>query len=244
MVKQPLVGVLSTMKAPLLHLLLKSLYKENVNNVCVIADEKQSGIKDQRIWTERTRGAFDSLGYGLYDFASNGLPCYLVKHHNGDDCLSLLERLQPAVLINGGTPRKLSASILDSPTQGVINVHPGVLPKYRGACCVEWAILNDDPVGNTAHFMTKGYDEGPIIDTELCHFTQDDDYVSMRVQVYNRSIALMARTVGRVLKTEMTIADGIPQSDGEFFRPLNEAQMEEVIEKVRSQKYAYMLDVK
>lgn len=240
MSKPPLVGVLTTLTAPLLPLLLRSLYEEGVTNLCVIADEKQLGVKDQRIWAERTRGAFDSLGIGIYDFASSGLSCYLVKNHNGEDCLSLLERVQPVVLINGGTPRKLSAPILDFPSQGVVNVHPGILPKYRGSSCVEWAILNDDPVGNTAHFMTEGYDEGPIIATELCNFTPDDDYVSMRVQVYRRSIAMMARTVAQVLRTGMTPADGITQSEGEFFSPVNEAQMQEVIEKIRSHSYAHM----
>jgi methionyl-tRNA formyltransferase len=240
MSRQPLVGVLTTLTAPLLPLLLRSLYEEGVTNLCVIADEKPFAVKDQRIWTERTSGAFDSLGIGIYGFASNGLPCYLVKNHNGNDCFALLKRVRPAVLINGGTPRKLAAPILGFPTQGVINVHPGVLPKYRGSSCVEWSILNDDPVGNTAHFMTEGYDEGPIIDTELCSFTPDDDYVSIRVQVYRRSIAMMARTVARVLRTEMTPADGIPQSDGEFYRPVTEAQMQEVIEKVHSRSYAHM----
>lgn len=244
MPKQPLVGVLTTLTAPLLPLLLRSLYEEGLTNICVIVDEKQPGAKDQRIWMERTRGAFDSLGYNLYDFASNGLPCYFVKHHNGDDCALLLKRLRPAILINGGTPRKLSASILEIPMQGVINVHPGVLPKYRGACCVEWAILNDDPVGNTAHFMTEGYDEGPIIDTELCSFTTDDDYVSMRVQVYRRSIAMMSRTASMILRTGMIPADGVPQIDGECFHPITEVQMQEVIEKIHSRRYAHMRYVK
>lgn len=237
---QPLVGLLTTLQAPLLPLLLRSLYEVGVTNLCVIADQKNFMLKDLKIWIERTGGAFDSGEIGLYDFASRGLPYYLVKHHNGDDCITLLERIQPAILINAGTPRKLTASILDFPKHGVINVHPGVLPKYRGACCVEWAILNDDPIGNTAHFMTPGYDEGPIIETELCRFTLDDDYVSMRVQVYRRSIAMMARTVARVLKMSMIPTDGISQCDGDFFPPITEEQMKEVIKKIDSRSYTHM----
>jgi methionyl-tRNA formyltransferase len=240
MTKQPLVGILTTMKAPLLPLLLQSLYQQGLSNLFVIADERNFSVKDQEIWMQRTGGAFDSLGIGIYDFSENTLPFYLVKNHNGDDCLALLKKMQPRLLINGGTPRKLARPILDFPKHGVINVHPGILPKYRGSCCVEWAILNDDPIGNTAHFMTEGYDEGPIIDTELCEFTSNDDYVSMRVQVYRRSISMMARTVERVLKSEMQPSDGIEQSGGEFFHPISSLEMVEVIKKIRSGLYAHI----
>jgi len=240
MTKKPLVGILTTMTAPLLPLLLRSLYQQGLSNLCVIADEKNFSAKDREIWIQRTGGAFDSLGVEIYDFSKNVLPFYLVKNHNGDDCLELLKKKQPALLINGGTPRKLTRPILDFPKYGVINVHPGILPKYRGSSCVEWAILNDDPIGNTAHFMTEGYDEGPIIDSEVCHFSSDDDYVSMRVEVYRRSISMMARTVVRVLRSGMQPSDGIKQSGGEFFRPISNVQLDEVVEKIRSGLYVHL----
>ena len=228
------------MSEPLLPHLLIALYEQGVNNLFVIADEKQPTVKDKRIWTERTRGAFDLVEIGIYDFAAQLLPFYLVKHHNSEGCLSLLRKLRPTVLINGGTPRKLATPILEIPKQGLINVHPGVLPKYRGSCCVEWAILNDDPVGLTAHFMTEGYDEGPIIEIEMCSFALDDDYVDIRVQVYRRWITIMARTVANILRTGMMPVDAVQQGDGSFFRPVSEAQMQQVISKVQSHSYLYM----
>lgn len=237
---QILVGVLSNLQAPLLPLLIRSLREEGINNICVIADKKVLSEKDQRIWIERTRGAFDSDGYSLYDFGLWRIPFYLVQSHNGDDCIQLLDRLRPEILINGGTPRKLEKPILEIPPLGVINVHPGLLPKYRGSCCVEWAILNDDPVGLTAHFMVEGYDEGPVIDTELCCFTLDDDYVSIREQVYRRSISMMARITRKVLKEKITGNDCIPQGNGFFFSPITKVQLQEVIDKIQTHAYKHM----
>ena len=71
---------------------------------------------------------------GIYDFAISATPFYFVNSHTGEDCLTLLEKLSPMLLINGGTPRKLTTKVIERSALGVINVHPGVLPKYRGSC--------------------------------------------------------------------------------------------------------------
>lgn len=234
------IGVLTTLSAPLLPLLLKSLQDEGVDDVCVIADQKLLSAKDQRIWSERTNGAFDSLGISLYDFGAGKLPFYLVQNHNGPDCMQLLEQIRPRLLINGGTPRKLGKQILEATPQGVLNVHPGLLPKYRGASCVEWAIYNDDEVGNTAHFMTEEYDAGPIIATEACSFSPNDDYVSMRVQVYRRAIAMMARTVRQLVDTGVTPAQGQQQGEGMLFSPIGDEEMKTVLDKIASATYCHM----
>ena len=47
--------------------------------------------------------------------------------------------------------------IIDSLKYGILNVHPGILPKYKGRTCVEWSIFNDDKVG-IAVGVTKGLD--------------------------------------------------------------------------------------
>lgn len=233
MLKQPLVGILTTLTSPLLPLLIKSLYEIGVTNLCIIADEKSFSLRDREIWLQRTGGLLDSPEIGIYDFSEKGLPFYLVKNHNGEDCLVLLKKLQPTILINGGTPRKLTLPILNLPKQGVINVHPGELPKYRGSNCVEWAILNNDLVANTAHFMTEEYDEGPIIDCELYEFTSKDNYISIRIHVYLRSVAMMAKTVAKVLEYKLKPADAIRQTNGNFFHPMSDLQIDKVIEKVR-----------
>lgn len=234
------VGILSTLTAPLLPLLLRTLYGEGVTNICVILDEKVRSEKDKRIWKERTGGAFDQLGISLYDFSANDLPVYLVKNHNDTDCIQLLKSLDVAVLVNGGTPRKLTSEVLNMPRQGVINVHPGILPKYRGSSCVEWAVINDEKIGNTAHFMAEGYDEGPIIQIDSYHFSQEDDYQSIRVKVYRESIGLMSRTVRHVLESGMSPSDGKLQGPGELFPPITDEKMKLVIRKINNKSYRYM----
>jgi methionyl-tRNA formyltransferase len=233
------VGVLSTLTHPLLPRLLQVLFKFRITGVCVLLDAKLYSKKDFRIWQERTQGAFDG-GPSLHDFTSHSLILCPVKSHNSEDCVELIKRLGISVLINGGTPRKLTSNVLRSVHQGVINVHPGVLPKYRGASCVEWAIFNDDRVGNTAHFMTEGYDEGPIIQTESYKFSPADTYPSIRVRVYQESLRLMGETVKKVLEQRLTPFNGKEQGTGQLFSPIPDEKMQEVLAKVAAKSYRYM----
>jgi len=233
------VGVLSTLTAPLLPRLLQALFESRIRGVCVLLDSKQQSEKDRRIWQERTEGAFAG-GPSLHDFTSHGLAIYAVRSHNDEECIDLIKRLDLSLLINGGTPRKLNSGMLKSVPQGVINVHPGVLPKYRGASCVEWAIYNDERVGNTAHFMADGYDEGPIIQIESYDFSHVDTYRSIRVKTYRESIRLMAETVKKVLHQRLTPDDGQIQGAGELFPPIPDEKMEQVLIKVAAKSYRYM----
>jgi len=234
------VGVLSTITAPLLPLLLKELYEKGVDDLVVLFDSRALGAKDLGIFQQRTRGAFDDLGVTLYDFAGRGLPFHFVRSHNGEDGIALARALDCALLINGGTPRKLGSEILGVPRQGVLNVHPGVLPKYRGASCVEWALYYDEEVGNTAHFMTEGYDEGPIVKVESYRFPRASDYVDIRVRVYREAQRLMAETVRDVLDRGLAPADLPPQPEGSLFRPIPDDKLQEAIRRIDDKSYRFL----
>lgn len=235
----PQVGILSTLTAPLLPRLLQSLIDVGITRICVLLDEKLLSNKDQMIWLKRTEGMFDG-GPSIYDFAPKGIAFYPVKNHNGDDCIRLIDRLGLLLLINGGTPRKLNSAVLGSVPRGVINVHPGILPKYRGSSCVEWSIFNDDRVGNTAHFMTEGYDEGPIIRSESYSFTYQDTYTSIRAKVYRESLRLMAESTTAVLDQGLTFSLAKEQGAGELFGPIPDEKMQIVLEKIITKTYCYM----
>lgn len=83
------------------------------------------------------------------------------------------------LLLNVDSPRKLSKMFLQIVGYDVLNVHAGVLPKYRGASCVEWAIFTNGPIGNTANFMVEDYDAGPIIAVEDYCFQIGSSYLDI-----------------------------------------------------------------
>ncbi len=55
--------------------------------------------------------------------------------------------------------------MLEMPTLGTLNAHPGLLPRYRGVDVVAWAVLNGDPVGVSVHLVDAGIDTGRICRT-------------------------------------------------------------------------------
>jgi methionyl-tRNA formyltransferase len=78
--------------------------------------------------------------------------------------LEIIDDLGPDLLIVVAFGQILKRALLDIPNFGVINIHASLLPKYRGAAPIQWAILNNDArTGLTAMRMEEGLDSGPIL---------------------------------------------------------------------------------
>lgn len=78
--------------------------------------------------------------------------------------LDKLRSMEPDLIIVASYGQILKKSLLDIPKYGCINVHPSLLPKYRGASPVQWTILNGKTnTGITFIKMTPGMDDGPIL---------------------------------------------------------------------------------
>lgn len=216
------IGFLTTLDNPLLpHFLLEA--HSACLNVFVICDKKKISEKDQAIWFERTAGLLDEGN--IYN---SSYPFYFVDNHNSDDALSLIDDLRLDCLFNAGTPRKLSKVLLDSVEHGVINVHPGVLPKYRGCSCVEWSLYNGDPVGNTAHFMNIEYDAGPIIEIETLDCIEGLSYIDIRVQLYTLGCKLAISVLKEVERRGLRPLDLPPQDEGRLWEPMPDHIFEEL----------------
>lgn len=237
------IGLLSSVTSPLLAPTISAMHRAGLFDLVLILDEKRDSEKDLLIWQERTGGYFEKqpdITPSLYAFTQHMPPSYFVANHNSAVSLELIRSLDIGVLVNAGTPRKLKSDILHAVPHGAINVHPGILPKYRGASCVEWAIYNGDQVGNTAHFMTEGYDEGPIIAVEGYHFPKDADYQLIRCLTYANGFHLAAKTVAKVLEQGI-IADQLePQKLGQYWKPIPPEKMTDVLRKIDARDYPYL----
>jgi methionyl-tRNA formyltransferase len=72
--------------------------------------------------------------------------------------------LRPDIIVVAAFGQILPAAILEIPPLGCINVHPSLLPRYRGAAPINWAIINGETrTGVTTYFMDEGMDTGPIL---------------------------------------------------------------------------------
>lgn len=78
--------------------------------------------------------------------------------------LESIKELGPDLIVTVAYGRILTKAVLDVPRYGCINVHASLLPKYRGAAPIQWALINGDPkTGITTMFMDEGMDTGDIL---------------------------------------------------------------------------------
>lgn len=215
--------------------MLKEMSVRGIKVDAVVLDNEIKA-HNKEIQEERTKGYF--LWPDFYDIEEYQVPVYLVRDHNGVLCESLLKELKPDVLINAGTPRKLEEHILAIPTRGVVNVHPGKLPDYRGSMAPEWAILHGEPIVMTCHFMTKFYDEGPIICTKRLTIDKGDIWQKVRAKVLYATAQLMAEGLREVEVRDLHIGDLPPQPEGGMlYKRMPDKDMEVVKQKLKDGLY-------
>ena len=95
---------------------------------------------------------------------SAGLPVFQPEKMRDGEALKILEELRPDILAVVAYGKLLPDDMLALPRYGAINVHGSLLPKYRGAAPIQWAVLNGDRVtGVTTIFLTHDMDAGDII---------------------------------------------------------------------------------
>jgi methionyl-tRNA formyltransferase len=217
-----------------------------LKDIVVICDSKNISDKDKKIWFERTGKVYNinnKKDVNIYQITKAKIPFFFVNNHNDEETLNLIKSLSVDVLLNGGTPRKLNQHILKVTKHGVVNVHPGVLPYYRGCSAVEWALFNNDKIGNTAHFMTEGYDEGNIIYLECYNFHATADYQSIRVKVYREGCILAGKALRMIYDKKITSSDGVAQDQklAKYWDPIPDEKFFKVIELVNKGKYKYQI---
>lgn len=97
----------------------------------------------------------------------NALPVYQPEKMRDGTALEILRQLRPDILVVVAYGRILPDEILALPRYGAVNVHGSLLPKYRGAAPIQWAVLNGDKTtGVTTMYLAHDMDAGDIIYSE------------------------------------------------------------------------------
>ena len=104
-----------------------------------------------------------------------GIPVYQPRRVREPECVEYLRGFAPDLIIVAAFGQIISKEILDLPRFGCVNVHASLLPKYRGASPIQWAVINGDPVtGVTIMRMDEGIDTGDMILREEVALAPDE----------------------------------------------------------------------
>jgi methionyl-tRNA formyltransferase len=226
----------STIDNPLLPLIIKKTSEYKLKNVFIICDQSKTSYRMQKVFKERVGSFFDK--FDIYK-TKHKIPFFFVDDHNSRQTFDLLKKLKIDCLYNAGTLKKLSNRIIKKIKLGCINVHPAILPYYRGASSTEWSIYNSDRIGNTVHLMNKNYDEGPIIKIEYYKFSKNTTYYDIRRTVYKKGIDLGLQTLLNIQENTLDFKKFKTQNknEGKTYKPIPNKKLNFIIKKVNKNGY-------
>lgn len=133
-----------------------------------------------------------------------------VKMRDGE-ALGILQKLKPELIAVAAYGKILPPDILTLPRLGCINVHSSLLPKYRGAAPINWAILNgESETGVTIQCMAEGVDTGDILAQTKTAIDIDENAAHLLKRLSLMGADLLLETVGQI---EAGTAKATPQDD-------------------------------
>ena len=127
---------------------------------------------------------------------SQGLTVYQPLKMRDGEALGIVQQLQPELIVVAAYGRILPEEILNAPKYGSINVHSSLLPAYRGAAPINWAILDGlDETGVTIMYMAKELDAGDIIHTVKTAIDIDETAQELTLRLADLGAQALSETV-------------------------------------------------
>ena len=123
-----------------------------------------------------------------------GIPSCYIQHKDEDTMIDCINMVKPDLVVLAGYMRVLSEKVINSVPK-IINIHPSLLPKYKGLHAIERALESgDDATGVTVHYVSPELDSGDIIIQNRVPILQDDtvESLSKRIQRMEHSIMPIA----------------------------------------------------
>lgn len=104
--------------------------------------------------------------------------------------------VEPSVLLSISWKYKFSNAVIKKFRNNAINLHPGLLPEYKGCFSTPWAIINnEDYTGFTYHVITSDFDGGPILIREEIKIENEDTSHSLNYRVMQKALAKLGEVL-------------------------------------------------
>ena len=140
-----------------------------------------------------------------------GIPVYQPKRMRDAEGLEPLCAFGPDLMVTAAFGQILSAENLSVPQYGCINVHGSLLPKYRGAAPIQWAVINGEAVtGITTMLTDVGLDTGDILLTRELPILPDETAGELYVRMAELGAGVLKETIDKLVGGTLT---RIPQEE-------------------------------
>ena len=140
----------------------------------------------------------------VYELAEkNNLKIFTPPTFKNCKNLEELKIIKPDLIVVVAYGLILPKELLDIPKYGCLNLHPSLLPKYRGCAPMERCLLsNDTETGVCVMKVAEGLDDGDIIDIYKCPIDKNTDIVYLKQHLANIGSDIMIKTIEKIAKGE------------------------------------------
>jgi methionyl-tRNA formyltransferase len=149
--------------------------------------------------------------------AAKGLQVFQPANMKDLSFLAMLQGLKPDLVIVVAYGKILPPRILRLPAHGCINIHASLLPKYRGAAPIQWAIIKGEKkTGITTMLMDEGLDTGDILLRQETDISPDDTAATLGKKLSEAGASLLIKTIEQL--KEGTLRP-VPQTGAPSYAP-------------------------
>ena len=173
---------------------LKKIYESGHNILAVVSQPDRPSGRNMKLMPTPVKEYAESKNIEVYQPE---------KIRKDEELYETLKSLKPDVIVVVAFGQILPQKILDIPKYGSVNVHGSLLPKYRGAAPIQWAIISGEKVtGITTMYMDAGMDTGDMIQKAEVKIEDDDNFGTLYEKMKVKGGELIVQTLEK-------IADGV-----------------------------------
>ncbi len=175
---------------------LQHLIDEKKHDICAVFTRQDKPVGRKKILTAPPVKII-AQKYNLNVFQPRTL--------KDEQIFDIIQNLNPDIIVVVAYGRILPKNILDIPKHGAVNLHVSLLPKYRGAAPVQWAIINgENKTGVTIMQLDEGLDTGDIIDCLPVDINENENSQDLMEKVSAQGAIFLCDTLDKIQSDNIT----------------------------------------
>lgn len=150
---------------------------------------------------DKPKGRGKSVQFSAVKSAAlaHNIEVYQPKRIREPECAAYLKKYDADIMVVAAFGQILPEEILNMPRYGCVNVHASLLPKYRGAAPIQWAVINgDEKTGVTTMQMDAGIDTGDMLEKTEVMLAEDETGGSLFDKLSAAGAALCVQTLAHM----------------------------------------------
>ena len=194
---------------------LEKLVAEGFEVALVLSNPDEPGGRGHRVQAPPVKQCAERMQLPIFQ------PSKLKTHQVRER----LTEVQPEAIVVAAYGHIIPKWMIELPRLGCINLHASLLPKYRGAAPIQWALINGEKVtGNTTMQIDPGLDTGPLLLTQRVEITSDETTETLSRKLSGPGAELMVETLRKLDRgrlrpqpqddSQATLAPMLKRSDG------------------------------